>query len=159
MSALFFSCENPFAPKIDFGSQASGSGLADPKTVDGLFRNLQYAYTFRDTSIYSSLLDPEFVFTYRNYDQGIDISWGKDEEMKVTHGLFSNTERLDLIWNNIVFSSEDSLSASVIRGFNLTITFNPNDILRLDGKVNITLRRNSYEATWMIVKWIDESNF
>jgi len=156
---MHLSCDNPFAPKVDFGNQNNGSGLADASTIDGVFRNLQYAYTFRDTSIYSRLLDPEFVFTFRNYDQGIDISWGKDEEMKVTNGLFSNTERLDLIWNNIVFSSEDSLSGSVVRGFNLTITFNPNDILRLDGKVNISLQRGNYDSDWMIVKWIDESNF
>ncbi len=156
---VFAACENPFSPKLDFGIDDGISGLADQSTIDGVFRNLQYAYTFRDTSIYSQLLDPEFIFTYRNYDQGIDVSWGKDEEIKVTNGLFSNTERLDLIWNNIVFSSEDSTYSSIVRGFNLTITFNPNDILRVDGKVNITLRKSGGTSRWLITKWIDESNF
>lgn len=152
-------CENPFAPRIDFTEDSGGGSLADQSTIDGVFKNLQYAYTFRDTSIYSGVLDDEFIFTYRDYDQGIDISWGKDEEMKVTHGLFSNTDRLDLIWNNVVFSSEDSVYSNIIRGFNLTITFNPNDIIRLDGKVNITLRKNPGTSKWQIAKWIDESNF
>ncbi|NUN07970.1 MAG: hypothetical protein HUU54_02220 [Ignavibacteriaceae bacterium] len=159
MVLLFAGCDNPFAPRLDFSEDSGNSPLADQTTIDGVFRNLQYAYTFKDTSIYSGILAPEFIFTYRDYDQGLDISWGKDEEMKVTYGLFSNTERLDLIWNNIVFSSEDSSYSTIIRGFNLTITFNPNDIFRLDGKVNITLRRDLTSQKWQITKWIDESNF
>jgi hypothetical protein len=79
--------------------------------------------------------------------------------MKTTYGLFENAQQLDLIWNNIVLSVEDSLSANIVRGFNLTITFNPTDVVRLDGRVNLYLKRTSVDSKWQIYEWIDESNF
>lgn len=75
--------------------------------------------------------------------------------MKVTYGLFKNTERLDLNWNNIVAISSDS--SNIIRSFNLTITFNPTDIVFVDGRVNLDLRKEANK--WKIIRWIDESNF
>ncbi|GAB4294946.1 MAG: hypothetical protein Kow0098_16870 [Ignavibacteriaceae bacterium] len=124
-----------------------------------MFQNFQYAYTFKDTLIYSEFISSDFIFTFRDYDLGIDISWGRDEEIKTTYGLFQNTERLDLIWNNIVLSTSDSVTANIIRGFNLTVTFNPTDVVRLDGRVNLTLRKNPITEKWQITQWTDESNF
>jgi len=77
--------------------------------------------------------------------------------MKVTKGLFDNSERLDLIWNNIILISGDS--TNIIRSFNLTVTFNPTDVILVDGRVNLTLRKNPQDEKWQITKWIDESNF
>ncbi len=154
----FFGCENPFSPKADY-SQNNGIGMiSDLSTPDGIFQNMQYAYNFKDTTIYGGILDPNFIFTFHDYEEQFDVSWGRTEEMKVTYGLFDNTERLDLIWNNIILSTQDSLNANIVRGFNLTITFNPNDILRVDGRVNLSLSKNK-DGKWQIVKWLDESNF
>ncbi len=105
------------------------------------------------------MLSADFVFTYRDYDNGFDVSWGRDEEMKTTYGLFRNTQRLDLIWNNIILSTQDSLSANIVRGFNLTITFNPTDVVRVDGRVNLNFRKSSSGGKWQITSWRDESNF
>ena len=124
--------------------------------MQGVFKNMQYAYTFEDTTIYGDLLANDFIFTYRNYDLGVDVSWGRQEEMRVTDGLFQNTERLDLIWNEIVSITSDS--TNIIRSFNLTITFNPTDIVNLDGRVNLSLRKGN-DKKWRITHWIDESNF
>ncbi len=156
---LFTGCKNPFAPSLDESSNNPSSTISDQKTIDGVFQNFQYAYTFRDTIIYGNLIDENFIFTYRDYDQGVDVSWGRDEEMKTTYGLFQNSQRLDLIWNNIVLSTIDSSSANIVRGFNLTITFSPTDIERLDGRVNMTLTKNPQTSKWLITRWIDESNF
>lgn len=110
------SCVNPFAPKID-SNLDKGSGLiSDRSTIDGVFRNFQYAYTFKDTLIYSQLLDKNFIFSYRDYNLGVDVSWGRDDEMKVSNGLFQNSQRLDLIWNNIVSITGDS--TRIVRSFN-----------------------------------------
>jgi len=152
-------CKNPFAPAFDHSSGNSSSTLSDLKTVDGVFQNFQYAYTFKDTSIYGQFISQDFIFTYRDYDQGFDVSWGRDDEMKATYGLFQNTQRLDLIWNNTVLSSIDSLSATIVRSFNLTITFNPTDVIRLDGRVNLSLKKSPSSGKWQITKWIDETNF
>jgi hypothetical protein len=156
---LFLGCKNPFAPSFDLTSGHSSSVISDQKTIDGVFQNFQYAYAVKDTSIYGNLVNGDFIFIYRDYDQGYDVSWGRDEEMKTTYGLFQNAQQLDLIWNNIVLITQDSLTANIVRGFNLTITFNPTDILRLDGRVNLTLDRTSADSKWQISKWIDESNF
>jgi hypothetical protein len=124
-----------------------------------VFQNFQYSYTFRDTLIYGELLSEQFIFTFRDYDQGFDVSWGRDEEMIATNGLFQNAQRLDLIWNNIVLITQDSATANVVRSFNLTITFNPTDVVRVDGRVNLSLRKDIASEKWQITRWIDESNF
>lgn len=152
-------CTNPFAPKFDETSGDESSTISDLKTVEGVFQNFKYAYAFKDTLIYGEFIAPEFVFTYRDYESGFDVSWGRDDEMKTTYGLFHNSQRLELIWNNIVLSSSDSVNATIVRSFNLTITFNPTDIERVDGRVNLTLRKNQSTEKWQIVRWLDESNF
>lgn len=105
------------------------------------------------------MITNDFTFTYRDYVQGFDVTWGRDEEMRTTFGLFQNTQQLELIWNNIVLITEDTLSANIIRSFNLNITFNPTDVIRVDGRVNLTLIKDSETQVWRIKQWIDESNF
>ncbi|HKI78291.1 MAG TPA: hypothetical protein VKA26_07100 [Ignavibacteriaceae bacterium] len=159
MIFIFIGCKNPFAPAFDTTAGSSGNTLSDQTTIDGVFQNFQYAYAFQDTSIYGKLINPDFIFTYRNYDQGIDVSWGRDEELKTTYGLFTSTQRLDLIWNNIILSTQDSSTANIVRSFNLTVTFNPTDVIRINGRVNLNMKKNSGSGKWQITSWRDESNF
>jgi hypothetical protein len=152
---------NPFAPGLDNSPSGSGSVLGDQRTVDGVFQNMKYAYTFRDTTIYGQLFDARYLFLYRDYDRGVDMSWGRDEELRTTSGLFQNVERLDLVWNNIIALSLDSANTlvTVSRNFNLTVTFNPGDILRVDGYASLSMMRQRSDDPWRIVQWRDESNF
>ncbi len=152
-------CKNPFSPALDTNPSSSGSTLSDLKTIDGVFQNFQYAYTFKDTIIYGQFISQNFTFTYRDYDQNFDVSWGRDEEMKTTYGLFQNTQRLDLVWDQTVLSSVDSLNANIVRAFNLTVTFNPTDVVSVDGRVNLSLHKNPTTGKWAITQWIDESNY
>jgi hypothetical protein len=156
---LGFACTNPFAPKYDEDYDNSTPPISDQTTIEGVFQNFQYAYTFKDTLIYGNLITPDFVFTYRDYENGFDVSWGRDEEMRTTNGLFANSQRLDLIWNNILLSTVDSLDANIVRSFNLNITFNPTDVVRVDGRVNMLLRKDPISKKWKIARWLDESNF
>jgi len=152
----FCGCVNPFAPKLDTSIGAEGSLISDLSNIEGVFQNLQYSYTFKDTTIYGELLNKDFAFTYRDYDREVDIAWGREDEMRVTNGLFNNSERLDLVWNNIVAINGDS--SNVVRSFNLTVTFNPTDVLFVDGKVNLQLEKTGNNK-WQIITWNDESNF
>ncbi len=153
---LLGGCINPFAPGWDdTPSQAS----CDPRTIDGIFQCFQSAYSYRDTTAYGQMIDPDFIFVYRNYDVGIDVTWGRDEEMRTTFGLFQNVQKIDLIWNNIVSTSAESTRVNVVRGFNLTLVFNPSDIERVDGYANLTFERARVSDPWKIVLWRDESNF
>ena len=132
--------------------------MSDLTTIDGIFQSFQFAYSFRDTSIYGKLVGNDFIFTFRDFEKGFDVSWGRDDEMKTTNGLFTNSQRLDLIWNNIVLSNVDSLSATIVRGFNLTVTFNPTDVVRIDGRVNLSFIRDESTKNWKMIKWLDESS-
>lgn len=159
VSLWLTACVNPFAPGLDESSVNSGSVIGDQKTVDGIFLNFKQAYAFRDSTMYGQLLDPNFVFVYRDYDKGVDVFWSRDDEMRTTYGLFQNVQRLDLIWNTIIAESGDSLKLNIRRNFNLTVTFTASDIVRVDGYANLTLERNDPAAVWKITRWQDESNF
>jgi len=162
LSAVLFStllaagCLNPFAPGLE---ETPAQSSCDPSTIDGVFQCFQAAYTFRDTTLYGQLIGGEFVFVYRDYDLGIDVTWGRDDEMRTTYGLFRNAQKLDLIWNNIVNTSAESTRVTVVRGFNLTVVFNPSNVERVDGYANFVFSRLNSTDPWKIVRWRDESNF
>ena len=159
MLTALYACTNPFAPSYDENYDNNRPPISDLTTIEGVFQNFQYAYTFKDTLIYGELIASYFIFTYRDYESGYDVNWGRDEDMRTTNGLFQNSERLDLIWNNIVLSTIDSLDANIVRSFNLNITFNPTDVVRIDGRVNLSLRQDPDSKKWQITRWLDESNF
>jgi hypothetical protein len=157
LAAVIAGCVNPFAPKLDEELNSTSMAEADLSSINGVFQNFQNAYAFRDTTVYGRLLAHDFIFSYRDYDLGYDVNWGRDEEMRVSNGLFQNSQRLDLVWNNILAINDDS--TNIVRSFNLTITFNPTDIIRVDGRVNLKLRKNKMSDNWEIFCWTDESNF
>lgn len=152
---------NPFAPALDESDDQPQSILSDARTYEGVFENIKYAYTFRDTIVYSRLLDGSFVFQYMDYDRGVEVTWGREEEMRVTYELFQHVHRLDLVWNQIVALSMDTseTAMNVTRGFTLTVTFNPSDIVRVEGYANLFLTRQGKDEPWRIVRWKDESNY
>jgi hypothetical protein len=150
-------CFNPFAPKINNAGNENNI-LSDQKTIEGVFQNFAYSYTFKDTTIYGQLLTDDFVFSYFDYEMGIEVSWDRATDMKTTHGLFSNTQNLNLIWNNIISQNGDSLTVDVKRSFNLSITFNPSDILNFYGFADMTMTRPTSKDIWKIKQWIDQTN-
>ncbi len=159
LALVFLSCVNPFAPKLATQQIGTGGFLSDQKSIDGVFQNFIYAYTFRDTSVYSQLIASDFTFIYRDYDRAVDVAWGRDDEMRSTNMMFQLVNRLALNWNNIFDMSQDSLHATVTRGFTLTVAFNPANIAEVDGKAYFELERSSSSAPWRISLWRDESNF
>ncbi|MCX7930275.1 MAG: hypothetical protein N2663_06110 [Chlorobi bacterium] len=155
---LLSGCTNPFAPRL-LDQPLSSAGLSDQRSIDGVFQNFRIAYATKDTLTYGKLLASSFAFLYRNYERGVDLSWGRDEEMITTAGLFQAAQTLDLVWNDIVLSSGDSTAHDIARGFVLTITFSPSDIVRIQGRVNLRLVRSRSTDPWTIAVWRDESNY
>lgn len=151
------SCTNPFAPSLADGALDSPV-LGDQHTVEGVFQNFRFAYVFKDTLTYGALLEKAFTFVYRNYDKGVDMTWGRDEDMRATYNLFSAAQQLDLVWNDVITAEGDNLTQNISRGFNLTITLSPTDVQRAQGRVNLRLERPDPESVWKIVRWRDESN-
>ncbi|GAB1429772.1 hypothetical protein MASR2M18_06040 [Ignavibacteria bacterium] len=151
-------CRNPFAPRLD-DTVSADAALGDQRSVDGVFQNFRYAYRYKDTLTYGRLLAPDFIFIYRNYDRGIDLSWGRDEDMITTSGLFQAAQNIDLVWNDIAYSTGDSLTLDVSRGFTMTVAFDTADVLRVQGRANFRLARAAPSDAWMILRWRDESNY
>jgi hypothetical protein len=99
------------------------------------------------------------TFVYRNYDQGVDISWGRDEDMMTTSRMFQAAQSLDLIWNEVIVAVGDSSVQDISRGFNMTIVFSPSDILRVDGRAEFRIVRTGQDSLWKISQWRDDSNY
>ena len=153
--ALLISC-NPFAPAID--NTISQNGFS-ADSVNGFFEVFRAAYQFKDTTYYGKLLAPDFVFSYRNYDRGLDLEWGRDEEMQTTGSLFASSESLDLLWGDVLDSSGTDTVYDITRAFSLDITLNPSDILHVDGRAIFSLVRPTKNDPWQAIRWRDESNF
>ncbi len=147
---------NPFAPKLSDSLPSSQFG--DPHTVDGYFQAFKYAYEFRDTTVYGALLAPSFIFSFRDYDQGVDIQWGRDDEMRVTASLFAATQQLSLLWGDVLDAEGSTNDSTVTRVFSLDVTFNADDIEHVDGRAVFHLQRSAASAPWQAVSWQDESN-
>ncbi len=157
LSAAGISCLNPFAPRLDTSSALAV--CSDLTQIDNVLCTLRNAYSFKDTTLYGSIIAPDFTFSFRDYDHGVDVTWGRDDEMRATYGLFQSVQSLTLIWNNEISSDSGETRRTVIRGFNLTVTFNPSDIERADGYANLTFERPTTADPWKIIFWRDESNF
>ena len=154
---LIYSC-NPFAPSIDdnLGGQ---NFLADQSTIDGFFQNFSLAYNYRDTIIYQQLLDENFVFSYQDYDKNTELNWDRETDIRKTHGLFTSSRYIDLVWNDYIFSEGDSVTWDATRLFLLQVTFSESDILNITGRAKIRLKRENSTSDWRMLLWVDESNF
>lgn len=124
-----------------------------------MFQNFLYAYTLRDTTVYTKLIGSDFTFTYWDYDNNVPVAWGREDEMRSTYNMFQLVNTITLNWNAYADSSVDSTHATVTRGFTLEVAFNPADIEDVNGKAYFVLDRTSPAAPWQITMWKDESNF
>jgi hypothetical protein len=153
------SCTNPFAPRLEPELETPSSVLGDPRTVEGVFQNIRYAYNYRDTLIYGNLLHRDFEFRYYNTDRGTDVTFNRDEEMRITANLFKSADQIDLQWNDILSEDGDSLNYNVTRSYHLKLVLQASEVFRVDGRATLRLVRNSPNDAWLIRVWRDDSNF
>ncbi|HUL45351.1 MAG TPA: hypothetical protein VLY03_13435 [Bacteroidota bacterium] len=151
------SCLNPFAPRLD--TTPATETCSDLTQVENVFCVFRNAYTFKDTTLYGSIIAPDFTFSFRDYDHGVDVTWGRDDEMRSTYGLFQSVQSLTLIWNNEISSDSGDTQWTIVRGFDLTVTFNASDVEHVDGYADLTFERPTSKDPWKIGYWRDESNF
>ncbi len=153
--ALASGC-NPFSPAVG-GSSTTQFG--DPHTMSGYFQAFQYAYEFKDTSVYSTLLASNFIFSFHDYNQGVDVQWGHDDEMQTTATLFQNIQTLSLLWGDVIDAEGNATDTTVTRAFSLDVTFNESDIEHVGGNAVFHLQRATSSDVWRAVSWQDESTF
>ncbi len=147
---------NPFAPKLS--ETPSTTQFGDPHTVDGYFQAFKYAYEFKDTTLYGTLLAPDFIYSFRDYNRGVDVQWGRDDDMRATAGLFAYAQTLSLLWGDVIDSSGTDTALNITRVFSLDVTFNPDDIEHVDGRAIFRLERATPSDPWKAGSWQDESN-
>jgi len=120
LSLIIFSC-NPFSPEYD---NWEGQILAgDNSSIDGLMKNFVYAYTYKDSFLYETLLDSSFIFKY--YNSEIPETWNRDEDLRITNKMFRNMNTLNLVFNSEFPDSNCSVyndSITIITSFNLSLT-------------------------------------
>lgn len=152
------SCTNPFAPKLEPGLSNLSSTLGDQRTVAGIFQNVQYAFTYRDTLIYGSLLHPDFQFRYYNPDRAAEVAFNRDEEMRIAWNLFHSADQIDIQWNDFISQDGDSIRMTVTRAYTMKIILQASETFRIDGRAQFRLTRNAPTDVWLIRTWFDESN-
>ena len=156
-------CLNPFAPRIEKSLQFEQL-ITEQKTPEEVLINFKYAYTFKDSSLYSNLLDSSFVFLYfdPNYgSSGRFVSWERDEDLTTTGRLFRNFNVIDLVWHSTIYSFPDTLQeettfAELSKSFHLTLVNNEESI-GINGNAIFSFVKNTTDCKWRIVRWKDES--
>jgi hypothetical protein len=104
------SCKNPFAPSLADENASHSHLLTQCKTPEEVLTNFRYAYTYKDSLIYSEVLDSTFLFKSidYNYYPPRPIEWGRDTELRTLGGMFRWFKTLDVVWNTL--SSADTVS-------------------------------------------------
>ena len=173
---LLGACHNIFAPELgDTGKQGMlyHTVMTQPSHV---LANFRYAYIYRDSLVYSMLIDSNFVFVYYEPDDegggGHYESWPRDVELRVTGGLFRAFRPIDLIWNSTLDSSfsymkgdtimktekawfDSANYAEMVKSFQLNL----GDNLVIIGSAIFNFIKNPWDGQWRIVRWRDESSF
>lgn len=156
---LFLYGCNPFAPKLanDIGQS---NVITDQQTPEEVLQNFKYSYTFKDSLLYSDVLEKSFVFEFFDPNlppSGAFVTWGRDIDLKTTGRLFREFDVIDLVWLNTLFEeSENGLERRFIR-FNMSL-FGSNLNFIVTGTAIFTFEFNEEDNKWRIVRWKDESD-
>lgn len=156
---LIFSCFNPFAPKLEESDDAELI-ITEQQNPDEVLQNFKYSYVFKDSVLYSNILDSSFVFIY--FDPNIEssgrfVSWGRDVDLKTTGRLFRNFDVIDLIWNSTIYQFDDEDRSEVSKSFNLSLIKN-DETLNITGNAIFIFKKSQYDGKWRIIQWKDESD-
>jgi hypothetical protein len=168
-------CKNIFAPAL--GELSGGNSIyrTEMASPDDLLHNFKYAYIYRDSLMYASLLDSEFVFVFyqpsTESGTGHYDSWMRDTELRTTGRLFRAFSYIDLLWNSVQDSIyfEADESGDIIRSensafdeanyadFALSYQLTLGDYYTLVGEAAFRFRKGG-DGKWQILRWEDKYN-
>ena len=152
-------CFNPFAPELDQNPDLSNV-ITEQQSAEEVLQNFKYAYTFKDSLLYSDILDEAFVFEYfdTNYGPSGGLrTWNRDVDLKTTGQLFRRFDVIELVWLNTLYSeSNDEIEKRFVR-FNLSL-LGPEFNFIITGTAIFTFKQSSEDKKWRIIGWKDESD-
>lgn len=152
-------CFNPFAPELDNSLDLSNV-ITEQQSPEEVLENFSFAYTFKDSLLYSNVLDESFVFEFFDTNlqpSGGFVTWGRDVDLKTTGRLFREFDVIDLVFLNTLFSeSEGEFEKRFVR-FNLNL-FGSDLTFLVTGTAIFTFKRSETDDKWRIIRWKDESD-
>lgn len=159
---LLAGCFNPFAPQLTDSDLNSQLILTDQKSPEEVLVNFSFAYNFKDSLVYSDLLDSSFLFISNDYstDPVTNLTWGRDIDIRTTVKLFRHFQTLDLVWGRNTsegFLDGDSSAFELEKNFQLTID-GGNDFPTINGSALFYFVKKS-NGVWKINRWEDKSTF
>lgn len=152
-------CFNPFAPALDENTDLSNV-ITDQATPGEVLQNFSYAYTFKDSLLYSDLLDEAFVFDFFNPDlgpTGDDETWARDEDLRITGRLFREFDVINLVWLNLLPPEAVEEETPYLVLFDLSLVSADASYV-VSGTAVFTFRKNENDGKWRIVRWKDASD-
>jgi len=159
---ILASC-NPFAPALT-DAESNNGRITQQKTPRDVLTNFRYAYVFKDSLVYSDVLDSSFQFISKNYGTSppTNINWGRDVDIRTTTRLFRHFDVLELDWGSNLLKDADIMEGDTLLS-EMKITFQ----LTLDGGREIpTIKGEALfnfikksRGIWKITRWEDLSSF
>jgi hypothetical protein len=156
---IFFQCWNPFAPKLTDSLEPSDLILTSQQSPLEVLQNFKVAYTFKDSLLYSDLLDTAFLFVYFDPNEGTSgrfVSWERETDLRTTGRLFQHFQIVELVWKTTFYEWKDPENAEISRGFDLSLITEESDY-RLSGRAIFSFRKCA-DSKWRITRWKDESD-
>lgn len=159
---------NPFAPELDQNS-ALDNVITEQQSPREVLQNFQYAYTFKDSLLYSELLAKSFVFEFFDPNQepvGGFKTWGRDVDLRTTGRLFRESDVIELVWLDTLFSDSDTLARDTdeervierrFMRFNLNLLGSDFNFI-LNGTAVFFFEEDKDDSKWRIIRWKDESD-
>jgi hypothetical protein len=160
LGMLFFTrCWNPFAPKLTRLVETSDLVLTPQRSPGEVLQNFKVAYTFRDSLLYSDLLDTAFLFVYFDPGEGTSgrfISWERETDLRTTGRLLRHFQIVELVWKTTFYEWKDDEKGEISKEFDLSLMAEESDY-RLSGRAIFSFRRCA-DGKWRITRWKDESD-
>jgi hypothetical protein len=157
---LLYNC-NPFAPEAVDHDLNELPEFINQKTPQGVLESFRFAYTFKDSVLYSNLLDSTFLFISKNYSTSppTEYIWGKDVDIKTTIGMFRFFSILELTWGYIPNPNfnQDSSRSDLRVSFQLILD-GGKQVPAITGEALYNFIKNP-DKNWRISRWEDLSSF
>ncbi len=159
VAAVQMGCWNPFAPKLSNALEPSDLVWTAQKNPSEVLQNFKVAYTFRDSLLYTDLLDTAFLFVYFDPNEGTSgrfVSWERETDLMTTGRLFRHFHVVDLVWKTTFYDWTNEEQGELSKGFDLTLMSESGDV-KVSGRALFSFRKCADEK-WRITRWKDESD-
>jgi len=151
-------CLNPFSPELTRSLESADLIVTEQKSPEEVLQNFKVSYIFKDSLLYSGLLDTAFVFEYYDPEMGTsgqNITWTRETELRTTGRMFRHFQVIDLIWHSTIYELTDNDTTWISKQFDLTMVSAETDY-HVTGRAEFTMRK-CWDNRWRIKRWKDES--